>query len=297
MGTEDFNIDQFVKKHSSRHHYIPKFLIDGFKNDNGLLYVFDKTQNKILKNSKPPKSIFYEWDRNTIDLPEDKQSSILEDVLYSKIDNIISPVVRYFQKEELEKINFTEDNTAQFLFFLITLFWRIPLTDYATKDLIDRAEIISNGINPETLRNDPVFQKLQRSGLYKHTINEMMKYGNNVKKFINIHQMGQNLLVIGDNPLLFRKTINKFSEFGETDFLIALTSNRIYSSTHKSLGQLQTINSFKYNAAVINQSKRYVCCNSLDALQKSVHIYNEFCRHGISFSLTESAFETKYKTA
>lgn len=294
MDIENLDIDKFQKKNSFRHHYIPKFLLDGFKNAEGFLYVFDKKQDKILDECKAPKSIFFERDRNTIDLPQNKKSSIIEDRLYSKIDNDLSLVVKYFQKEKLENITFNEDNTAQFLFFLITLFWRIPITDYAVKDLINRAEINSKSSDPEILRNDPAFQKLQRSGLFKHTVDEMRKFRNRGSKFVNIHQMSKDLFVIGDNPLLFRKSLHKFSEFGETDFLIAISSRRIYSSTNLSLGCLPTINSLKYNATVINQSKRYIASSELEVLQKSVQFYKEFCKRGINYTMAECAFEINY---
>ena len=142
MDNANSELEKYLKNSSSRHHYIPKFLIDGFKDAKGLLYVFDKKQDKILKDRKAPKGILFERDRNTIVLPQNKKCSIIEDKLYSRIDNDLSKVVKFFQTEPLEKINFTEDNTAQFLFFLITLFWRIPLTDFAINDLISRAIII-----------------------------------------------------------------------------------------------------------------------------------------------------------
>lgn len=293
MDTNNPDIEKYNRKNSTRHHYIPQFLIEGFTDSNGLLYVYDKKRNKILKNPKSPKSIFFERDRNTIDLPNNNQSSILEDVLYSKIDNDGSKIVKYYQETDLKLIEFNYDNTAQFLFFLITLFWRIPLTDYAVKDLITHADIDSKKINPETLKNDKDFYKTQRGGIILHTINEMISSGNSGSKFINVHQMSKDILVLGDNPLLFRKTSHKFSEFGEIDFLFALTSRRIYSSTKESLGTLPTLNAFKYNAAIINQSIRYVCSSNLDTLEKSVKVYTEFCKYGINFTMAENVFNTE----
>jgi hypothetical protein len=45
-------------KKSSRHHYIPQFLLNAFVNSDDNLYVFDKQKDKILDNPRPPKSIF-----------------------------------------------------------------------------------------------------------------------------------------------------------------------------------------------------------------------------------------------
>lgn len=288
MEFEDFNINRFLQKNSSRHHYIPRYLIEGFKNTNGLLYVYDKKHNKILKKPKPPKSIFYEWDRNTVEVTQNKESSILEDYLYSKMDNELSETVKQFQEEELYKIEFTSENTQYFKCFIITLFWRIPYSDFAAEDLMDHATIISPGINPEILRSDSTYRKLQRPGLIPHTLKTM----NSGKKWVNIHSWPNDITLIGDNPILFRKDPSSFSEFGEVDFLIAITSRRIYSSIKKKLENFNFLNFYRYNAAIINQSKRFACCSNIEALQKSIQLYNEYKNRGITFMLPEDAFET-----
>jgi hypothetical protein len=66
MNFEGIDMEKFFQRNSSRHHYMPKFLIEGFKNTKGTLFVYDKKHNKIIDKGKSPKSIFYEWDRNTI---------------------------------------------------------------------------------------------------------------------------------------------------------------------------------------------------------------------------------------
>ena len=225
------DFEKYMGKNSSRHHYIPQFLISGFTNSNGQLYIYDKIRDKIQNKPKPPKSIFFENDRNTIILPDKSESSIIEDFLFQEIDNTGSKVVNYFQDTQLDKIRFNEDNVAQFLYFLVCLFWRIPRNDFAIKELVKSAEIKINGIDADLLRKDEAFQKSQVSGVIRHTLKEMISNPENFKKFVNIHQVGQKVVVIGDNPLLFRKLSPEFSSFGKEDFIIGLTSNRIFSST------------------------------------------------------------------
>lgn len=279
-------------KKSSRHHYIPQFLLNAFGNSDGNLYVFDKQKDRILNKARSPKSIFFERDRNTIEITETMESSIIEDVLYSKIDLQSSKVVKYFQQESLEEINFDMVNTTHFEFFLINLFWRIPKTDFAVENLINRSEITSKGIDPEILRNDPAYRKLQRAGIFKHHIDEMVKNGKNVNKSVNIHQSNSSTYVIGDYPLLFRKTPLLFSEFGEVDFLIAISSGRLYSSTIEP--HIATVkNSYMYNAAIIDQSTRYIACADKDELSKSIEFYNELKGQGLNLSASELAFHGK----
>ncbi|WP_321515470.1 DUF4238 domain-containing protein [Marinifilum fragile] len=289
-------LDKYKNKNSSRHHYIPQFLINGFVNDNGLLYVYDKQRDKILNKPKPPRSIFFETDRNTIGLNDGIQSSILEDTLYQDLDNIGSDIVRYYQTAKLNEMNFSDDKSTQFLFFLISLFWRIPYTDNAVNDLVDNAVINSIGIDSEILRNDETFRKSRRSGIMIHTIKEMLKNPEALSKFINLNQFSKGILVIGDNPLHFRKTSSKFSDFGKEDFLIALTSNRLYSSTKESFIKLNDYNAIAYNIAVINQSVRYVCCGELEYLEKSVRLYNTISEKGLNYFIAERPFRNEYKT-
>jgi len=54
------------KQISKRHHYIPEYYIDGFTDNNGFLCIYDKQKNKIIRNLRPPKSIFFEENLNSI---------------------------------------------------------------------------------------------------------------------------------------------------------------------------------------------------------------------------------------
>ncbi len=284
------DLEKYLKKNSSRHHYIPQFLISGFINSEGDVFVYDKQKDVVQNKSRPPKAIFFEWDRNTIILPDKTESSILEDLLFKDIDDIGSEVVKYFQNTNLEEIQFTDENIAQFLFFLICLFWRIPKTDFAVNQLVKSADIKMKGIDSEILKKSEAFQKAQRSGIIIHTIKEIISNQESFKKFVNIHQIPKDILVIGDNPLLYRKSSLEFSSFGKEDFLMAITSNRIFSSTKDNLDTLTMINAVAYNAAVIHQSVRYICCGNLDVLKKSVDTYKTICKKGVTYGVEEVPF-------
>ena len=69
-----YNTINLKKKRSKRHHYIPKFLIKEFTDEQGLLYIYDKIKDKFLTNKRSPKSIFFENDRNTIVYDESKKT-------------------------------------------------------------------------------------------------------------------------------------------------------------------------------------------------------------------------------
>ena len=291
MSDKQFKENDFLKNYSVRHHYIPKFLSSGFTNADGLLFIYDKNKDRILSTPKPPKSIFFEHERNTLEVTSESKSSFIEDFLYSDIDNRASKVIQYYRTAEMAKIDFSTDDSATFLFFLICLFWRIPKTDYAASDLIERAEISATGIDPEILRRDPTFQKLSRAGLFKHHIDEMLRDRKVRNKYLNIYNWGQPVFVIGDYPILFKKQPKKFSEFDDTDFLIAISSNRIFSSTLEPLQKFGFQNSLRYNACVIDQSIRYIAAGDLKVLEQSVWFYKRLMEKGLIYSLSEVTFK------
>src|SRR5690606_32502588 len=170
MDEKKYDFDKYLNKPSSRHHYIPRFLLNGFTNSDGLLYIYDKQKDEILKRPRPPKSIFFENDRNTLELNSTTKSSIIEDSLYAEIDKKTSRVIKYYQKEELLKIDFPDEDNSLLLFFLVTLFWRIPKTDYAANNLLDNSIITADGVDVEMIKKDPAFRKVSRARLFKHHI-------------------------------------------------------------------------------------------------------------------------------
>ncbi len=271
---KDLSIEKILSSKSSRHHYIPQFLIEGFTNSDGFLYVYDKQRDAIQKKPVSPKSIFFERNRNTVEILEGTSSSFLEEI-YSNIDNRASKIIKYYQNEEILKIDFKTEETAYFLFFLITLFWRIPYTDFAAQDIWNRSEIISHIIDPKIIRKDQFHQKFQRSMLFKHTIDEMRKFGNRGNKSINIHKFSNDLFVISDNPILFERIPTKFREFNDLDFLVVINSKRIYSSTNNRLNNIDTYNAVYYNMLAIYQSHRYTACSDLMLLKESIKLFKE----------------------
>jgi len=276
--------EKILEKNSSRHHYIPQFLIKGFTDSNGLLHIYDKQSDKILTNQRPPKSIFFETDRNTIEIKSGLKSSIIEDSIYSEIDNETSKVVKHYQTEELTKINFNIEDTGILFFFLISSFWRIPKTDYAFEDFMNRTVITNTNIDPEKLKNDPDIRKLFRSTVFDHHINEIYNHGKQGLKLYNIHQNENPIYVIGDYPFLLRNQPHELSKFYDTDILFAVSSTRLFSCTNDSLINFGPENSYSYNAAIIHQSEKYVACRDLHSLEQSVKLYKELKRIGLIYS-------------
>lgn len=288
--SHQFDDSPLFHSHSHRHHYIPQFLTEGFVNERGMLYVYDKKKDCILRNERPPKSVFYEFDRNTITLKKGLTTSIIEDYLFSKIDNDASAIIRQYRDQNLKEIQFSIDDTAAILFFLINLFWRIPTTEFAASDLLDRSDITSLGVDPEILRTDPAYRKILRTGFFKHHIDEMRQFGARGGSVINIHSNDYPIFLIGDNPIVFKRIPTEFSKFGESDFIFPLSVQRIYTSTQKPFVLTKQV-SLLINAAIIDQAKFHVACFNKDVLEDSLNLYRQFKEKWMLYDLAKFLFD------
>ncbi|MGM5470284.1 DUF4238 domain-containing protein [Flavobacteriaceae bacterium LMO-SS05] len=279
---------------SSRHHYIPKFLIKGFVDENNLLHIYDKKKDIILSKQRSPKSIFFENFRNTIKIDETKSTSILEDLWFQKLDNESSKFIQDLQTAQLNFDIFTDDNIAQLQFFIINLFWRIPKTDFAAKDLIQRAELYTEGIDSETLRNDEGWNKMLRSKLYQETIDQMKDSPTKPNRiYPKITEFGKDIFVLGDYPFVFRNRLGKFTDLVEDDYFIALTSKRILSSSKKELQSFDLQMFLPYNAAIIEESQNYVVSNNLKVLEGSVEYYRKLKKEHLIYFIKNGLFKEK----
>ncbi|MEH6763466.1 MAG: DUF4238 domain-containing protein [Aequorivita antarctica] len=258
---------------SKRHHYIPKFLIKKFCDKGGLLYIYDKKKDIIHSNPRSPKSVLFENHRNTIKI-DNQASSIIEDELFQILDDTSSKYIKELQTSEIKPSLFSDENLVQLQFFVINLFWRIPKTDYVVEDLINRAKITTDGIDPELLRNDVSWRKLKRIELYNETINQMSE---SITKpsgyYTKIVEFDEDIFVLGDYPFIFRNYLKKFTDLVEDDFYIALTSKRILSFSTKPMQSFTKSMSLTYNASIINESHNYVVSNNLKMLKGSVEFY------------------------
>ncbi len=286
------NYETLNNQFSIRHHYIPIFLIKEFSNKDGLLYIYDKSKDKILDNLRSPKSIFFENERNTVKIDDAKKTSLIEDEFYKKLDDTSAKYIKCLQTSKIVPELLSDDNLAQLQFFIINLFWRLPLTDFAAKDLIKRAEINSIGIDPEELRKDEGWNKIQRMGLYKETIKQMTNSPTKRESiYVKIAEFEEDIFVIGDYPLIFKNQLSKFTDLVEDDYFIALSSKRILSSSLKPLVKLTKRMSLNYNAAIIDQSKKYIASNNLNLLQVSVDFYKVLKEKHIHYFVKNRLFE------
>lgn len=246
------------------------------------MWIYDKKKDLIKANPRPPKSIFWEPNRNTVPLNNSETSSFIEDEFFKYLDNFLAPTIRDFQEKEINKSLLSVENLSLFQFFIINLFWRLPYTDYAWEDLVQRAEISTDKIDPEVLRNNEAFQKWQRSGIFKHVIDQL---GEGKRPgpdfFVKVLEFDFDLFVLSDNPILFQRTPIEFTDLNYLDYMIPVSSERLYIHTLNGYDNFRKKQGFDYNATIINQSLNYVASGNKLLLENSVEYYRKLKAAGI----------------
>lgn len=259
---------------SKRHHFIPKFLIKGFTNSENLLFIYDKVNDKLYNKARSPKSIFFENHRNTAETFDGKESSAIEDYFFQNLDNDSAKIIQTLQNNEIKNISLDEHIIGALQFFLINLFWRIPVTDYAFNDLMMRSKITSDQIDPEKLRNNETYRKLERIKIFKHTFEEI----SNSKPpkssfFMKLSELENDCFLLGDFPILYKSIPRRFSDLGYMEYLFAISSTRIISCTLKPFGRVTKQVAYAYNSFIIDQSLKYVCASNYEILSENVEFY------------------------
>jgi hypothetical protein len=258
-----------------------------------MLYVYNKNEDRILSDMRAPKSIFFEHDRNTIIGNNKQKSSHLEDIWYKLLDDKTCPAVKNLREEKVNKELLNDDNLSLLHFYIISLFWRIPLTDFTAKNLIERAEIVTTGrVTSDEIKNDEGWNKVLRSKLYAETIDQCLALNRNVEEYYSqLSEFEEDIFIIGDNPMIFHKNMGKFTDFATTDYCIALSSNRILRHSFNKIPDFKKNLSLRYNAYIINQSKMYVASGNLKTLKKSIENYKKIKALNLFSSLREELFE------
>jgi len=283
-----------MRAKSSRHHYIPQYVINGFKNHDEQLFVYDKLKDIILPRSRSSKSIFWERHRNTIQFNELENSSIIEDEIFNRMDNSLSQLIMKLQLNKNDDNLLSIENLGQFQFFIINLFWRIPLTDYAFEDLIERLVLPPTAPSEKPILKDEAFRKFQRAGIFRHTISEIQKTEPPRRNFcVNFSEFKEDLFILGDYPILFVSTPRKFVELNYLDYMFPVSSKRIFIHTMDEYENFTKKLAFDFNALIIDQSKKYIVSGNRQLLENSIAYYRKLKDHGLLFGLKEKLFSGK----
>lgn len=267
-------------KNSKRHHYIPKFLIKNFCNEEGFVFVYDKENDRILKNPQSPKSIFFENHRNTSFIDGISNDQI--EKMYSAIDNDLAIHISSILKSN--KFNSEEFISLVYLYLLLK--WRVPHSDVKFDMLKEtltnndlRVEIRSNGNNDDKVNN--AIKDLISSDLYK-----------DLKRIIlptSLLEKSKELTIVSQNNWLLTKpnwnsllddypvidhVKNKSEEI--LNFILPLSSEVSYVFVKDAIKQVPD-NAFFMNEDLLqlHNAEKYVVCKNRVHLENMIGIYKK----------------------
>ncbi len=269
-------------KISTRHHYIPAFYSKGFTNSSGFFYIYDKQTDHLSRKERSPKSVFFENDRNTMNLGT--ETSILEDKFYKELDDKCKVGIENLREKPNSIDLLNTDNKTDVDVFVLNLFWRMPKTDYAFDRFIREAEInfttkdgsqVLDQEQEERLKNDESYKKFQRAFLpFKFLRSYLDATEKKSRSYCQLYEKPDNWFLLGDYPMVFSKTPNTGDDLFEIDFYLPISSNRLYyTSCKKRKLEFEFDMVVRLNALIIDQSHRYVCGPDLAYLQRSIEYY------------------------
>jgi hypothetical protein len=282
---------------SRKHHYIPKFLIKNFVDDEGMIFVYHKSTDTIKKQS--PKGIFYEIDRNTFEVAGEPSDRFEQ--LYGEFDNMmakqITNVLRNgaFEPEELMTIV----TLAQ------TLKWRVPGNDRAFEELKEKVslkdlsvKIVAKDTDDNAI-DENVILEIEKSEL----IQESKRLTFAIAPFLNDHSRLLELYnnstilhlnnplgaLIGDMPMLEKSN----TDYNSLDsFILPLSSSDTF--IYRKEGKCTNVDKtffFNRDLATLHKAEKHVACKNLEQLQKVVDSYKLIKMGKVEDSIIKGLFE------
>lgn len=243
------------------------------------LWAYDKVSGTILSPQKTPKSIFFLWNKNNIEI-EGNEFDYLETNIYKKIDDLLASHFRIIQSAEIEEVEKQEFINRIILMIAIT-FYRTPAnelwTTQLTNDIIknklpnERKEIIYRISNLKISADDKnkVISSIAAFLNFFATDNKLLKG----KQSYKVVQSPQTCFVLSDNPIVYEKLPTDFNELSSS-VIFPLTEKRIYLGLKSTNYTFNTQIIKQINILLALQAKQYFASTSKTFLQEVANAYN-----------------------
>ncbi|MFY0629201.1 MAG: DUF4238 domain-containing protein [Flavobacteriaceae bacterium] len=289
---------------SQRHHYIPKFIIRGFTNKEGKIAVFDKEKMTIDPIMKSPKQIFFEWDRNSFIIKNEKTDFV--EKLYSRIENDFAPVHKRITAD-LEKYDLTPLDMFHLISYIGVLYAGLPINDDLMFQIINDSKkedffvkILSKGTNQEinnsyeifeSFKDEPAF--IQSIKIMKATIDYLKnKTSESLEDWKPYYSSNQTIdyHLIGDNPIIMRDS--SVDNVYNSELIYPLSKHiKIFHSKGKTIKEIKPKDAVQIDTLIFIQSKKYVCGPDLDYLKTIASHAKNYNTPNLIAHLKESLFQ------
>lgn len=280
---------------SKRHHYIPKFFIKNFTDEDGKLFVYNKEKDTILKNKQSPKGIFFENNRNTVDFSGHKLDNLEQ--FYSELDSKIA--IDYLNIIKNKTV--TPEELTSLIFLVNLLKWRVPKSDLQFNKLkndLSKEELaikiqIKNQNNDTAkntishIENSDIFKESKRILLSILPLLEENLLEIHNHSFFQINSVFPSL--IGDNPVIMENCdLNKIG-----NFIFPLSSDITFIYKQKSKREMNNgaLFCFHRDLTILDNSSNFIGCKSKEHLEKVIKMYKKIKEDGKTAELEQQIFK------
>lgn len=286
---------------SKRHHYIPQFLIKRFADTDNMLYLYDKEKGAFAKEKRSPKSVFFEMNRNTLEIAGIPNDNL--EKLYAELDAKFAADLTAMAQEG----NITVERLTSLLLFVSSLKWRLPANDSLfekeeEKHLYENLPITITVKNDDGSDNTEAIRHLIESDTFKQTKRIIFPFlpfydGKNLspEKILKVHEnsfINSNdriTSILGDSPLI-EGSKSSIDNFG--NFILPLGNAETFICTDSPLKKVNSVAFYaSKDLAMFHNARKYVVCSSKDHLVAIIETYKELERNHRTHLITEHIFK------
>jgi len=259
---------------SKKHHYIPKFFIDGFINDNNEVWCYDKVNDRIQKDPKGSKGVFFEIGRNNVNV-NGTLYSIFEDA-YKIPDDIFAIPIKLMRRDNVSEDLYLE-LVQYFNLFLSNLYCRSPHTDKfidTLYSLLPTQDRPFNGIAPDSMAKQQL-----RLNTEPAIIEAMSK----VAYQQSYYTIGypQTSFCLGDMPFLLRSPLKQLNDLATLPLLAPISNQQLFVRNISKNQIWDGMTASIINALIIHQSSKFIICSDKKLLESSITQYHNIKQNNL----------------
>jgi hypothetical protein len=274
--------EDIFRNPSSKHHYIPRYFIDGFLDDDRLLFVYDKQHDRIKLNKQGSKGVFFEYDRNSTDFGFERPIALIEEA-YSIFDNLAPASIKLLRSNLELSHDIRIELHAHLNTFLVDLYWRNINNDSLWDSLYENASFgvtSPSGVIPlskdeiREWKQMPFFNQLMRYKMVAAVLEAIQLPEETNKTFTtNTITFPMKQLCIGDMPFLMSRKPTKHADLLNLPAFIPISSTKLYLRNISLKSDVTFRETCMLNAMIIEQSSKMICSGNKMVLDAAIAYY------------------------
>lgn len=143
----------------------------------------------------------------------------------------------------------------------------------------------------DKIKNDEQYRKVIRISIPIENIKQVIR--DNPRKGMFSSQLfgfEENYFLIGDFPIIFKNSPKTIDEIVHGEFLMPISSKRVYCARENSELNFSVQNAYDMNAIIIEQSEKYICSPNKEYLIKCIQYWKELKRRRLLSYLNSTLF-------